>query len=133
MKIKWRRVVIAAIWSELLILLVYVPARLNEIQGRQIVTLACFLVFPFLGAFWAVRTSDSRFLLHGILVAVISNVIYLFVEPMVLPDVTWRGIPGTIMILLHPIKLLACGFGAYFGGRQRRKLLTSKQAAVATR
>jgi hypothetical protein len=131
MKINWKRVVIAAILSELLILLIYFPARLNDIQGRQLVTLACFLVFPFWAGLWAVGASDSRFLLHGLLVAVISNVIYLLVEPMVLPNETERGIVGTILILLHPFKLLAAGFGAYVGGRRRRKL-SSRQVAATT-
>ena len=66
----WKRIVIAAIWSELLLIIIYVPLVRSEFDviPIPIITASCMLVFMFLAGYWAVRGSESHFFLQGLLV-----------------------------------------------------------------
>jgi hypothetical protein len=102
MKINWKRIVFAAIWSVLLIhvllLLItyltvishiwlpahaampysfsFVKTHTNYSPKLQIlITLEPYILF-FLGGLWVARKIDSRFILHGLLVGIFANVLF---------------------------------------------------------
>jgi len=65
-KIRWKRILIAAIWSELLLFLLYVPTQKYTGSPSFFVVLAMFemLIPLFLGGLWIVRKTepDSYFM-----------------------------------------------------------------------
>lgn len=126
-KFNWKRIAIAAIWSELLLLVVYVPVVLCNFHAipMPIITVICMLVFMFCGGFWAVRRSESHFFVQGLIVGFIANILFYIVAPLMLPDATWwDGILQLIISFFHPIKVLAGGFGGYVYGRKQKKIIS---------
>ena len=123
MKVNWKRILIAAVWSEFGVAAIYVPARLHGGPAFIPIALLNFMVWMFLGGLWVSRRIDSKFLLHGALVGVFASVVWLFLGPMVLPGQVslWRGFLGTLRVILDPIKIPAAAAGAYVGGRLNRK------------
>jgi len=133
MKINWIRIVFAAIWSELLLIAIYVPTmRYGMVFPAFIILAIRVLVFlgpMFLGGLWIARKIESRFILHGVLVGIFSNVLYVALVPVISlligrqymsqaqkmdPQVVL--ILGIIFVLL---KILGAAAGAYVGGRLR--------------
>ena len=64
MTINWKRVVIAGIWSEFLLLAIYMPAKIYAVPAFPAIAIVAMLGSMFLGGLWV----ESRFLLHGVLV-----------------------------------------------------------------
>ena len=133
MKINWIRIAFAAIWSELLLIAIYVPTmRYGMVFPAFIILAIRVLVFlgpMFLGGLWIARKIESRFILHGVLVGIFSNVLYVALVPVISlligrqymsqaqkmdPQVVL--ILGIIFVLL---KILGAAAGAYVGGRLR--------------
>ena len=128
MKINWKRIVIAAICAELLLAAIYVPARKN-LGGQvfSVIALSNFIVWMFLGGFWVASRIDSRFILHGALVGICSNVIWYFLGPFIMGDgVFWRGFLNLIYLIIFPYKTVPAMVGAYVGGRRRKKHLAAQ-------
>lgn len=125
MKINWKYIVIAAICAELIVAVIYVPAQKNlGEQAFGIIAIANFIVWMFLGGFWVASRIDSRFILHGALVGICSNVIWYFVGPMIMGDwIFWRGFLNLFYLIIFPFKTVPAMVGAYFGGRRRKKKL----------
>jgi len=125
MKIHWKRVVIAGIWAEALLLASYLPLlnHAESVFGIIVVTLAWFGSM-FLGGLWVARRVDSCFILHGALVGIVAAVAY----------AAWRQIvlPGPIQWIpeLHAIafKMLVCAAGAFVGGIRRKNMLSAQAA-----
>ena len=125
MKINWKRVLIAAVWSEFGVAAIYVPARLHGGPAFVPIALLNFIVWMFLGGLWVSRRIDSRFLLHGALVGVFASVVWFFLRSngAARPSRPVRGFLGTLRLILDPIKIPAAAAGAYVGGRLKRKKL----------
>jgi hypothetical protein len=135
MKINWKRVVIAAIWSELVLTVIYIAVRYAISAGLSsafgiIITLDWFGLM-FLGGLWVTRGIESRFVLHGLLVGVIANILYFPLIPLIgllLPEAV-QATSNTsqlwIAILSSCVwKILGSTLGAYVGGRLRKKSLS---------
>jgi putative membrane protein (TIGR04086 family) len=123
MKINWKRVVIAAIWSELLLMAIYFPAKMYSVPGFPAIAILAMLGSMFLGGLWAVRKVESHFVLHGLLVGIIANVVF-YVPLLVLMPIFWpnESIGGLIEhIFAAAIKILGAAIGGYVGGRLREK------------
>ena len=128
MKINWKYILIAAICAEFVLAVIYVPAKKN-IEGPvfEIVAISNFIVWLFLGGFWVAGRINSRFILHGALVGICSNIIWYFLGPIIMGDgIFWRGFLNLIYLILFPFKILPAMVGAYVGGRRRKKQLAAK-------
>jgi putative membrane protein (TIGR04086 family) len=125
MKINWKRVVIAAIWSELLLLAIYFPAKFYAGSAFIAIALLTMLGSMFLGGLWVARKVESRFLLHGILVGIFANVLfyilYFTLSPILMPNEPPSPIANHIFAAL--IKILSAAIGGYVGGKFRKKAL----------
>jgi len=128
MKINWKRILIAAICAELVVAVIYVPAKKNlDETVFSVIALSNFIVWMFLAGFWVASRIDKRFILHGLLVGICSNVIWYFLSPIIMGDGTlWRGFLNLIYLILFPFKILPAMVGAYIGGRRRKKHLAAQ-------
>jgi hypothetical protein len=123
MKINWKRVVIAAIWSEFLLLAIYMPAKIYAVAAFPAIALVAMLGAMFLGGLWAVRKSESRFILQGILVGIFANVVF-YIPLLVLVPIYWpnESVGGVLEhIFVVAIKIFGAAIGGYVGGRLRKK------------
>jgi uncharacterized membrane protein len=125
MKINWKRVLIAAIWGEILLIAIYIPAKQYAGSAFGIIAGLEMLGSMFLCAFWATRNVESRFVLHGLLVGIFANVLFytLFFS---FRSIVWTDEPsGTIAMHIFDatLKILGAAIGGYFGGRLREKSL----------
>jgi hypothetical protein len=141
MKINWKRVVIAAIWSELVLTVIYIAVRyaisagLSSDFGISIITLDWFGLM-FLGGLWVTRRIESRFVLHGLLVGIVASILYFPLSPLIgllLPEAVQAASNTSqlwmiwIAILSSCVwKMLGSTLGAYVGGRRRKKLLSAQ-------
>ena len=135
MKIHWVRILIAAIWAELLLLAIYVPTIRYGISLPAFIILAILvLVFlgpMFLGGLWVAGKIESRFILHGVLVGILANVVYV-----PLMSVLSRSLGGQVIsqgqkmdpqvilslgIIFVVLKILGAAAGGFVGGRRRAK------------
>ena len=134
MKINWKRVLIAAVWSEFGVAAVYVPARLYGGSAFIPIAILNFIVWMFLGGLWVARRIDSQFILHGALVGAFASIVWLFLGPIVLPGqvALLRGFLGTLRLIFDPIKIPAAAAGAYIGGRLKRKKLQCVQGTTVS-
>jgi hypothetical protein len=140
MTINWKRVVMAGIWSELLLLAIYIPTIRNTIAFPTFAILAILvLVFlgpMFLGGLWVARKIQSHFVLHGVLVGIWANILYV---PLI--AVLWRMMGHQVIsrsrgmdpqatlilgIIFVVLKVLGAAAGAYVGGIRRKKLLSAQ-------
>jgi hypothetical protein len=75
-----------------------------------------------------VRKIESRFVLHGLLVGIVANILFI---PTILPAI-WRGELDSNawlrIFLSFAIKMLGAAVGAYVGGLRRKKLLSAQVA-----
>lgn len=128
MKINWKRILIAAICAELVVAVIYVPAKKNlDETVFSVIALSNFIVWMFLAGFWVASRIDKRFILHGLLVGICSNVIWYFLSPIIMGDGTlWRGFLNLIYLVIFPFKTLPAMVGAYAGGRRRKKHLAAQ-------
>jgi putative membrane protein (TIGR04086 family) len=133
MKINWKCILIAAICAELVLAVIYVPAKKNLDEPLiSIIAISNFIVWLFLGGFWIAGRINSHFILHGALVGVCSNVIWYFLGPIIMGDgIFWRGFLNLIYLILFPFKILPAMVGAYVGGRRRRKQLAVRMERPA--
>lgn len=140
MKINWKRVVIAGIWSELLLLAIYIPTIRNAIAFPAFAILTILvLVFlgpMFLGGLWVARKIESRFILHGVLVGILANVLYVplmsVLSRLLGSQVISQGqkMDPQVMLFLGIIfvvlKVLGAVTGACVGGIRRKKQLSAQ-------
>ena len=138
-KIKWKRVLIAALWAELLLFVIRIPIlyfvlpSMHSNSVTAVIGILCWSIPLFLGGLWVVRTIDYRFILHGVLVGIISNILLIplsplmsLTEPATTSTTAQNGSDGPLLLLALSsfIKILASTLGAYIGGKQRKKLLS---------
>src|SRR5215471_4765706 len=103
-KLHWGRIVAAGLLSEIALILAIVPLglRLGDSFLRYTAPPGSF-VMCFLGALWVGRGIRSHFVLHGVLVGVVSTLIYIALT---------RAQPEPLAyIVAHGLKLVggACG------------------------
>ena len=129
MKINWKRVLIAAVWTELIIGIIYVGIiyTFSGLIGDLLILLE-FFVFTFLGGLWVGKKIKSRFFLHGVLLFIFNNIIFMFLIPLLRiiwgPITTERPSVGQliVMVLMFIMKFIGCTLGTYIKGRRLKKL-----------
>jgi len=122
MKIRWIRIVVAAVLFEIVLVALTVAVSLfMPVEAfLPYVPAVVFVVgFPF--GMWVVRRAASGFILHGTLVGVVATLIYL---ALVLGQ--FRSLTPVIemygpvsFFLANALKILGCVAGAYVEGRRR--------------
>ena len=120
MKINWKRVVIAGIWSEFLLFAIYIPARMYAGWAGILAMLGSM----FLGGLWVARKVEARFLLHGVLVGIFAGVVFyvlLFAVILFWPKTDIGALSDDIFATVT--KILGAAIGGYVGGKLRKKAL----------
>jgi len=138
MKIHWKRVSIAGIWSELVLFAIYlIILQKYQHTGTMFYILSYldFVVLMFLGGLWAARKIESRFILHGVLVGIIAQAVWIVLVIVtsltgIAPDqILPGGNESRVFIFtksffsMLAVKVLASAAGGYVGGRRRKKLI----------
>ena len=147
MGINWKRVVIAAIWAELLVCMFYIPTVGYTIKHQESAAIVSMILAPlemfiplFLGGLWIARKIESRFILHGALVGILANVLYLSLMPMFLApillgeqfniqsqEVGWSMILTITMIAIM-FRILGAVTGAFIGGKRHKKHISAQMS-----
>ena len=115
-RIRWLRIVAAAILVEVALIAVAMPLNRSE-HGRAIllaIVIPMCVVGTFIGGWWAARRASGRFLIHGLLVGAVAALIY--------DGLTWKVSLPTTYIVANYLKLIggaAGGFTAQLGLRQK--------------
>jgi putative membrane protein (TIGR04086 family) len=120
MRINWKRVVIAGILSELLLIATYLPAQkyaAGSAFGIVVAVLAWFGSM-FLSGLWVARKVESHFILHGLLVGIVASIVWAILEPIIMPGSQYLWV---IELRAAVFKILVCMAGGYVGGRLRKK------------
>jgi hypothetical protein len=131
MKINWKRILVAATLAELVGIAIYFPGRHQYADPssnfRHIFAL-CMIVSMFLAGLWVARKIESGFILHGALIGIAANVIYVVLAPLFVLSTSPSPRFGRILyfIVTTFIKMLPAVAGAYVGGRRRKKLLSAQ-------
>ena len=131
MKINWKRAVIAAIWSQLLLFAIhflavkYIGPATGIAIGTTIILLNWFGT-PFWGGLWITRKIESRFVLHGVLLGVIVSLLGLPLIPIVYPQQAITPQIRATILLSDALKILGGMAGAYVGGRLRKRSLAQR-------
>lgn len=135
MKINGKRILVAAVFAELVLFAIYLPGRRQYADPRsdfRHIFLLCMVILMFLGGLWVARKIESHFILHGLLMGIVANVIYVLLAPLFVyrtspsPRFHWMA-----LIFWALPKMLPAAAGAFVGGRRRKKQLAA-QAGKST-
>ena len=92
----------------------------------------------FLGGLWVVRKNDSRFVLHGLLVGIIANILFFPLGPLIglfRPSTARSGPSGILttgVLISFALKMLGAAVGAYVGGIRRKRQLSMQDSNVSS-
>jgi hypothetical protein len=123
MKINWKRVVIAAVWSELVLFVVFLLTVYYVSQPiRRVINRLEWFGLLFLAGLWVARKINSRFILHGLLVGIIANILFFPLIPLIglLQPGPSRSGSGSGLLVSFLIKMFAAAAGAYVGGKFKK-------------
>ncbi len=126
MKLNWKRVVIVGILSELLLLVIRVPFLRYDGPAPWAVNLLTHFIPLFLGGLWIARKIESRFVLHGVLVGVVANLLLIVLAPLLLLLKEPSNQQLTSLLISIPVKILGSTAGACVGGMRRKKQLAER-------
>ena len=120
-KLRWGRVVIAGLLAEVGLILAIVPVglRLGDTFLRYAAPPGSFVVC-FLGALWACRRVESRFVLHGVLVGAVAALFYI--------ALTGFQPEPLAYVIAHVLKLAGGAAGGWVAQRRKAEVATSSIA-----
>jgi len=119
-RIRWLRVLGAAIVVELVLFAIAIPLNMSP-NGRaalRVVVIPMCVLGTFVGGWWAARRAGGLFLIHGILVGAIAALIY--------AGLTWKVSLPTAYILGNYLKLV----GGAVGGLTAQLVLRPKPSVA---
>jgi hypothetical protein len=127
MRINWKRVLIVGFISEIVLFALFrlvnlLPPGLT----LEILVYMDWFGLMFIGGLWIARRLESGFVLHGVLVGIVANILFVVILlPAIirgqLPDGYWIGaLPSFV------VKIAGSMAGAYVGGIRRKKLLSAQ-------
>jgi hypothetical protein len=123
MKIRWLRILVAALLYEVALIALTIPLTLF-ISMEALVPAVPVIVFVvgFPAGMWVSRTLTSGFVLHGTLVGIVATVMYLglilgtsggSLQPVI-------DLYGPVAFFLsNALKVVGCAVGSYAAGRSR--------------
>jgi hypothetical protein len=136
MKINWIRILIAGLWAEALLILIRIPILKYVESPSFLVGVLVWTVPMFLGGLWVARKIESRFILHGVLVGIVANILWIPLQSLldlIVPPATTTTDTATqtgsdpllwtviILIVAALFKILGSTLGAYIGGKRWKK------------
>lgn len=111
--IRWLRILLGGFLAEVLVIALVIP--IAQLFGKNTLTYsapAASLLACFVFALWVGRRLESRFVLHGVLVGVVSTLIYVALT---------RGAPEPPAYLVaHALKLLGGAAGGLAAARRKK-------------
>ena len=128
MKIHWKWVVIVGILSELLLLVLRFPFLRYDGPGSYAVSFLIHFIPLFLGGLLIARKIESRFVLHGVLVGIVANLLLVFIIPLFIFMSAPTKQRVISLLISIPVKILGGAAGAYVGGMRNKKLLSAQTA-----
>ena len=118
MKIHWIRIIIVGFLLQLLTTVVVSTFQLLTI-GFPYVILSVEFALVFLAGLCVAWKTESRFVLHGISVGILADVLYtLTVLPTILNGQMSFSWP---LLFAYIVKIAGAGLGAYVAGNRRKK------------
>jgi putative membrane protein (TIGR04086 family) len=119
--LRWGRILAAGLLAEVGLILAIVPVglRLGDAFLRYAAPPGSFVVC-FLGALWACRRVESRFVLHGLLVGAVAALFYI--------ALTGFQPEPLAYVIAHVLKLAGGAAGGRVAERRRANVLTSSVA-----
>jgi putative membrane protein (TIGR04086 family) len=114
-RIRWVRIIVAAVLVELVLLAIAVPLNMSA-NGRAILlagVIPLCVVGTFIGGWWTARRADGLFLLHGLLVGAVAALLY--------GALTWNVSLPTSYIVANYLKLLGGAGGGLMAPVLRRR------------
>lgn len=118
MSINWKPVLIAGFWAELLHLTLYLISKRYAGSAFQVLIYFDWFIPLLLGGLWIARKTGSRFLLHGVLVGIAANLIFVILH---VPLWLYRLPSGQYWIKCGAsfiVKTLGSVAGAIVGGKR---------------
>jgi putative membrane protein (TIGR04086 family) len=105
-KLHWGRIVTAGLLSEISLIVASIPLGLllGDAFLRYTAPPGSFLTC-FLGALWASRRIESRFVLHGLLIGLVAAVFYIVISRFQTEPLAY--------VIAHALKLIGGATGAY--------------------
>jgi len=98
-RIRWLRVVVAAVLVELVLLVVAMPLNMSA-DGRAVlaaIVVPLCIAGTFSGGWWAARKAGALFVIHGLLVGALAALIY--------AGLTWKLSLPTAYVVANYLKL----------------------------
>jgi putative membrane protein (TIGR04086 family) len=119
--IQWKRVLWGGFLNELALFAIVLPLNMISQQATYYSVPVLVFVSAILFAYWAARTVQNRFVLHGALVAIVASAIYITLT-------TALAAPVPLLFhLSHGLRLL----GGALGGKLAERRLKTPLAARA--
>jgi putative membrane protein (TIGR04086 family) len=112
--IRWGRVLPGGLFIELALFAIAVPMTIYSPDALYYLVPFLVLVSAFVFGWWAARPLESRFVLHGVLVAVVASVIYIALT-------TASGVAGELPLLYHlshGLRIIGGAAGGAFAARR---------------
>ena len=127
MKINWKRVLIVGFISEIVLFALFQLVSLLPVGPlRETLVYLDWFGLMFLSGLWIARRVESQFALHGVLVGIVANILFVVI---LLPAIIRGQLPDGYWIVAFPsfvTKIVGSTAGAYVGGRRRKKLLSAQ-------
>lgn len=131
MKIKWKPVLIAGIWSEALLLVLRIPiTQYWGADAPMYIGVILYFVPMFLGGLWVARKIESRYILHGVWVGIIANIVFppmILLLSLIVPEQTSdqnAEISILLIVIVYTVailvKIIGSAFGSYIGGKMSK-------------
>ncbi len=112
-RVRWIRVVVAAVLAEVVLIAVAIPVTLwiGQTALLYVIPPACFLVTLLFGR-WAARKAGVNFILHGTLVGLVAALLYI--------GLTWGQTLPMAYLISHGLKVIGGAAGGFLAGQQPR-------------
>jgi putative membrane protein (TIGR04086 family) len=123
MNINWKRILIAAIVAEIVLFSIVKISQRYAGSTEDIIYYLALFGLMLIGGLWIAHKIESRFVLHGVLVGIVANVLFVIY---LLPWILRGQLPGEYWIELFEsfaIKIAGSTLGGYIGGKLRKKAL----------
>jgi hypothetical protein len=119
-RIRWWRIVLAAVVVEVVLLAIAILLNLSATGRAALLALVIPLcvVGTFIGGWWVARRADGLFVLHGLLLGALAAILY--------GGLTWKFVLPTPYIIANYLKLL----GGTGGGLMARWLIKKDQGST---
>ena len=115
MRLRWGRILLAGLFSELTIFAIFLPIQAANPQAAVNVVPVLVTVTAFLWGWWAARRAGGRYVAHGVLAAVAASLMWIGLVSA--GGGNWSEIP-LLYHLSHGLRLLGGAGGGMWAARR---------------